>query len=255
MARRSPPVQTSPARWDTVDAWRGLAMVWMTVFHFCFDLNNYGLIQQDFNHDPLWTWQRTCILSLFLLCAGAGQALALHRGQSWQRFGRRTLQIAGCALLVSAGSALMFPATFIYFGVLHGMVVMLLIVRLTAGWGRWLFVLGTLAVATKFIAASAIPLWPALGFLNEKGWNVLGLVSALPVTQDYVPVIPWLGVMWWGFALCQEWLARQNRYRPRVAAKGMLVRLLAPLGRWSLSYYMVHQPVLLGGLWLFRQFW
>jgi uncharacterized membrane protein len=31
---------------------------------------------------------------------------------------------------------LMFPKTFIYFGVLHGMAVMLIIVRLTAGWGR-----------------------------------------------------------------------------------------------------------------------
>jgi uncharacterized membrane protein len=149
----------------------------------------------------------------------------------------------------------MFPSTFIYFGVLHGMVVMLLIVRLTAGWGRWLFVLGALAVATKFIAASAIPLWPALSFLNERGWNVLGLISVLPVTQDYVPVIPWLGVMWWGFALCQEWLGWIGRQKRRAVQPSWGVRLLAPLGRWSLSYYMVHQPVLLGALWLFRQFW
>ncbi|MBL8480501.1 MAG: DUF1624 domain-containing protein, partial [Sterolibacteriaceae bacterium] len=38
--------------------------------------------------------------------------------------------MAGCALLVSAGSALMFPRTWIRFGVLHGMAVMLVLARL-----------------------------------------------------------------------------------------------------------------------------
>lgn len=69
-------------RLDPLDALRGLAMVWMTMFHFCFDLNNARILQQDFHHNPVWTWQRTCILSLFLVCAGAGQALAQRQGQS-----------------------------------------------------------------------------------------------------------------------------------------------------------------------------
>ena len=59
-------------RWDAVDALRGLAMVWMTVFHFCFDLNHFGYIRQNFYDDPVWTWQRTCILSLFLFTASFG---------------------------------------------------------------------------------------------------------------------------------------------------------------------------------------
>ena len=88
-------------RLELIDALRGLAMVWMTAFHFCFNLNQAGYIRQDFYNDPLWTWQRSCILSLFLLCAGAGQAIALYQGQSWRQFGKRWLQIAGCALLVS----------------------------------------------------------------------------------------------------------------------------------------------------------
>jgi len=65
------------ARYQWVDALRGFAMVWMTGFHFCFDLANAGLLQADFYQDPVWTAQRSCILSLFLLCAGAGQAIAM----------------------------------------------------------------------------------------------------------------------------------------------------------------------------------
>src|SRR3989344_1053316 len=108
-------------RFDRVDALRGLALLWMAAFHFCFDLANFRLTESDFYRDPFWTWQRTFILSTFLLCAGAGQAIATHRGQSWARFWRRWAQIVGCALLVSLGSWWMFPRSDISFGVLHVM--------------------------------------------------------------------------------------------------------------------------------------
>jgi uncharacterized membrane protein len=237
-------------RLELVDVLRGVAMLWMTAFHFCFDLSQAGYIHQDFYNDPLWTWQRTCILSLFLLCAGAGQAIAVEQGQSWPRFWRRWLQIASCALLVTAGSALMFPNSFIYFGVLHGMAVMLVIVRLSAGWGAWLWPLGALAVATKFIAAYAIDTGVLGVFLNEKGFNWLGLINVKPITEDYVPLVPWLGVMWWGMAGATWWIGRTVGNRSGVHRISPVLRPVAILGRWSLSYYMLHQPVLLGALWL-----
>ena len=236
-------------RFDALDALRGTAIVWMTVFHFCFDLNHFGYLKQNFSADPLWTWQRSVIVSLFLFTAGLGQAVAFHQGQSWPRFWRRWAQVAGAALLVSAGSWLMYPKTFIYFGVLHGMAVMLLLVRLTAGWGRWLWWLGGLAIAMKFIAAYAINAWPEAVFLNEKMWNWLGLVSRNPVTEDYVPVIPWLGVMWWGMAAGSWALRRQPHWLSMPT--GQAGSALAGLGRWSLTYYLAHQPVLIGLLMAF----
>jgi uncharacterized membrane protein len=239
-------------RYDRLDALRGVAMVWMTVYHFCFDLNYFKWIKQDFYRDPVWTWQRTCIVSLFLLCAGAGQAVALHQGQSWQRFWRRWAQVALCALLVTAGSYLMYPRSFIFFGVLHGIAVMLVIVRLTAHWGRWLWLTGALAIAISFIAAPAIFHWPGLQYLNEKAFSWLGLVSSKPLTEDYVPLLPWLGVMWWGVATAQ-WLLR-TRPALLTAAIPSGARSLAWLGGWSLVYYMLHQPVLLALLSLVQRF-
>ena len=146
-----PPPHFAPAplRLDAVDALRGLAMVWMTAFHFCFDLNHFGYLRQDFYSAPLWTWQRTCILGLFLLTAGLGQAIAVQQGQSWPRFWRRWAQVAGCALLVTAGSYWMYPQRFIHFGTLHGIALMLVVVRLTAAWGRWLWLVGGLAIAQE----------------------------------------------------------------------------------------------------------
>lgn len=235
-------------RFDRLDALRGLAIVWMTVYHLCFDLNHFSYLHQDFYGDPFWTWQRSAIVSLFLFTAGLGQAAAVQQGQSWPRFWRRWVQVAGSALLVSAGSYLMYPQSFIYFGVLHGLAVMLLIVRLTARWGRWLWLLGGTAIAMKFIAAYAHSISAQADFLNQNWFNWLGLISRKPITEDYVPVIPWLGVMWWGMAAGQWAL----RHRPQWLARplGRAGQPLAWLGRWSLSYYLLHQPVLIGVLML-----
>ena len=236
-------------RFEAVDALRGLAMVWMTAFHFCFDLNYFGYIRQDFLSDPFWTWQRTLILSLFLFCAGIGQAIAVTQGQSWPRFWRRWAQVLGAALLVTLGSWLMYPQSFIYFGVLHGIALMLIIARLTANWGGWLWWLGGVAIAIKFIASYALETSALAGFadaFNGRQLNWLGLITRKPVTEDYVPLLPWLGVMWWGVAAGTSWSRRgaARWSRPLPAA----LEPLAKIGRWSLSYYLLHQPLMIGVL-------
>lgn len=236
-------------RYDTIDALRGVALLWMTVFHFGFDLNHFGYWQQDYYRDPFWTVQRTLILSLFLFCAGLGQAIALHQGQSWQRFWRRWLQIAACALLVTVGSALMYPGSFIFFGVLHGMAVMLVLVRLTARWGRWLWLAGAVAIALAHAAAAGLQGAAAAQALNGAALSWVGLVTVKPVTEDYVPVLPWLGVMWWGMAAGQALLRASPGWLTRPLG-GPPGRTLAGLGRWSLSWYMLHQPALIGALML-----
>lgn len=236
-----------------LDALRGVAIVWMTAYHFCFDLNQFGYLRQDFYGSAFWTGQRTAIVSLFLFTAGLGQAVAVHRNQGWPQFWRRWVQVAASALLVSMGSYIMYPQSFIYFGVLHGLAVMLVVVRLTAGWGRWLWWLGGMALALKFIAIDAHAVWPELELLNHKSLNWLGLVSRKPITEDYVPLVPWLGVVWWGMA-AGAWVVRWRPHwlqGPAHSATGAPVqtpgvRSLAMLGRWSLPYYLLHQPVLIG---------
>lgn len=241
-------------RYARLDRLRGLALVWMAIFHFCFDLSYFQLINANFYVDSFWTTQRTCILSLFLLCAGAGQAVATAQGQTWARFWRRWAQVAGCALLVTVGSMQMFPETFIYFGVLHGMAVMLLLVRVTAHFkllqGRWLWPVGAVALALPQLVQNP--------FFDTRLTNWVGLITHKPFTEDYVPLLPWIGVMLWGLAATQwiienrsTWLTGAPSTNPD--ARGMFAylqpqALLSLLGRWSLTFYMVHQPILIGVL-------
>lgn len=231
------------SRHDRLDALRGAAVVWMALFHFGFDLAYFKLIAAQFQRDPVWTLQRVAIVSLFLFCAGMGQAIAHAQQQPWGRFWRRWSQILICAVLVSAGSALMFPRSWISFGVLHGLALMLLLARLSAGWGRWLWPAG--------LVAMLLPLVIQHPWFDARWTNWIGLVTHKPRTEDYVPLLPWMGVLWWGLASGQWLLAKRPGW-----LTGALPRCGAPLavlGRWSLSFYMLHQPVLIGALWLWTR--
>ena len=237
-----------PTRFAPIDALRGAAIVWMTLFHFFFDLNHFAYFKANFYTDPFWTWQRSAIVSLFLFCAGLGQAVAVQQGQAWPRFWRRWGQVALAALLVTVGSYVMYPQSFIYFGVLHGIVLMLIIARLTAGCGHWLWLMGALCLVLFWVAPQLHASWPGAEFLNAPAFNWLGLISRKPITEDYVPLLPWLGVMWWGLASGLWLLKHRPVWLQRPVSRPL--RPLAVLGRWSLSYYLLHQPVLVGGLML-----
>ena len=230
-------------RYDRLDVLRGVAIVWMAAFHFAFDLNHFGLVaRQDFYRDPLWTWQRTAIVTLFLCCAGIGQLVAWRQGQTRRRFVLRWLQIVDCALLVSVASAVMFPRSWISFGVLHAIAVMVLLLRWMAPlmehrpWVPW--ALGALGLA--------LPWWVSHPFFDSRLTNWVGLVTRKPVTEDFVPILPWLGVICWGWAAGRWMLDHHPGWI--VGAVPRWTQPLAVLGRWSLSFYMLHQPILIGAV-------
>lgn len=240
MNAAAPSRERSRERFPRLDALRGVAIVWMALFHFCFDLNHFGLIKQNFYLDPFWTVQRTCIVSMFLFCAGFGQAIALDQSRDGPRFTpafwRRWAQVAGCAVLVTLGSLWMFPRSYISFGVLHCIAIALVVMRLTAGLRGWLWLLGLLAFAVPQLVHNP--------WFDARATNWIGLVTRKPVTEDWVPLLPWIGIMWWGLAAGQWVLAQRRSWATGALASPL--QPLATLGRWSLSFYMLHQPVLIG---------
>jgi uncharacterized membrane protein len=173
----------------------------------------------------------------------------LQAGQSERRFWRRIVQIAGCALLVSLGSAWMFPASWISFGVLHAIVVMLILARLASRHLPRPAEMSTplrLALLVVAVAAVLLPLAIQHPAFDNRWLNPLGLVTHKPRTEDHVPLLPWLAPLIAGW-VAGGWLLQQ---RPDWLAGRVPAALqpLAALGRWSLTAYMVHQPVLMGGL-------
>jgi uncharacterized membrane protein len=226
-------------RFAGVDALRGGALCLMFVYHFAFDLRFYRVIAADFEHDPFWLGFRALIVASFMALVGVSLVLADRAGVPPARFWRRIAVIAACALAVSAASWIVFPRSFIYFGILHGIAVASVLARPLVRRPGIALAIGCVVIAAGFGWSN--PAFDA----GPLSW--IGFVTVKPATEDYVPLAPWAGFVFLGIALGHR-LARDgfSALAPIAAAPGWLQWL----GRHSLAVYMVHQPILLGALWL-----
>jgi len=72
-----------------------------------------------------------------------------------------------------------------------------------------------------------------------------------PPTEDYVPLLPWFGVVMLGVFAGPPMHRLASRLQPYCAVP--TVKWLALAGRHSLLIYLLHQPLLLGGLTLYAR--
>lgn len=236
---------TSP-RVALVDALRGFAVAQMIVYHFIYDLNHFGFIDVRMLIDQPWIGWRTAIVTQFLLLVGVSLVLRTRHKPAWSDFRHRWLQVAAAAALVSAGSGLVFGPRFIWFGILHFIAVALILVRLLIPLGAWNLALGTVALAAGLLFAADA--------FNAAPLNALGFVTQKPSSEDYVPLFPWIGVVLLGAGAGALWARRGFVLVPSLTALNESPpRLLVLLGTWALTVYLLHQPVLMGLLWLVRR--
>lgn len=228
---------------DFLDVARGFAIFLMFVYHFSYDLNYFGYIQQHFTQDPFWISFRTLIVSLFLTIMGISLYLASYRGLRKKRFRQRLFLLIFYAALVSFGSWTMFPNAMIQFGILHFIAVAsvlgLLFIRL--------------GIANLFLGITLIILSQVihLPVFDQPALQWIGFTTHLPVAVDYVPLLPWFGVVLIGLYLGQVLSLRPKKsVLIQWRAKHPINKLLSLGGRYSLHIYMLHQPLFLGILYI-----
>jgi uncharacterized membrane protein len=223
-------------RIPAVDVARGAAIVAMVVYHFSWDLAYHGLV--DWPVASSWPWRAfaMAVASSFLALVGVGLILAARRGVDLLRFSSRLLKIAAAAALVSIATYVAFPDAWIFFGILHMIVVGSLLALPVLRWpASALLVLAVAVLAVAWFGQGILPYHPAL-------WP-LGLTDPLPLANDYVPVFPWFAPILVGLAIGRL-LVDGDITLPVLSAKRGPSRWLAAAGRWSLVIYLIHQPLL-----------
>jgi len=240
-APKPPPAPNGRNRIAGIDALRGLALCLMFVYHFAFDLRFYGVFAADFESDPFWLGFRALIVSAFMTLVGLNLVLAHRAGATRAHFWKRIGIVAACALAVSVGSWIVFPRSFIYFGILHSIAVASVLAWPFVDRPRTAFAVGCIVI----VAGLA---WSHPAF-DARALSWIGFTTTKPATEDYVPLAPWGGIVFVGIALGHRFVRGAFRELGRLAAVPAPA-WLRWLGRHSLAVYMVHQPILLGLLWL-----
>ncbi|MEO0384052.1 MAG: heparan-alpha-glucosaminide N-acetyltransferase [Pseudomonadota bacterium] len=240
--------QAPLSRLALLDQARGLALIAMIIYHALWDGFQFGLLIWTPERDQAMGLAAQIIAGSFLTISGVSLALssAMSAMPLIQRrsFWRRTGIVAGAAVLVSAASFIALPQAPIYFGILHHIALASVVVALVARQHPFLAAaLAALVVVTK--ASIALPA------LNHPATVWLGLGTEVPVTADWVPVFPWLAAGLLGFAIGKHMLVPWLQSRPPSPHKTMRDPLTW-MGRRSLVIYLIHQPVLIGLIYLYQ---
>ncbi|MEM8539899.1 MAG: heparan-alpha-glucosaminide N-acetyltransferase [Pseudomonadota bacterium] len=231
-------------RYLALDLARGIALVAMAIYHFGWDLSFFGYVTSAAVNEGPWKFFARGIASSFLVLVGIGLVLAHQNGIRWAGFWKRWLKIAGAALLITIATYYFTPDSFIFFGILHQIAFAslagLLFLRLH------LLALVALGIALILVA-------PHLKFDALNGLHLAwtGLQSQGVRSNDYVPVFPWFGAALIGMGLGKLALNRTLFDHLQNIPNNALTGCLSFLGRHSLVTYLVHQPILIAGIYVF----
>lgn len=239
-------------RYWEIDTFRGIAIILMVGYHFTWDLVNFRVIQLSMTTYPM-SWIARGIATMFITAMGISLVISTNRTREkrgdkglFAKVFKRGAMVFGFGMVVTVGTYLFLgDQGFVIFGILHsiGFAIMASYPFIPHS-RRWL----SLVLGLIFIGAGI--------YLNPVGsrspWLIwLGVKQYGRLMVDYYPVLPWFGVALVGLFL-GNMLYPQGRRRFTLANKfdNPLVRGLAHLGQHSLFIYVIHQPILIGLLYL-----
>ena len=230
-------------RFFEIDALRGIAVIAMIAFHAFFDLNFFAGYRFPLYGGALFALGRFAAVA-FIFIVGVSLAISYNRVKSdkkgielFKKFLFRGAKIFCLGLVITAATWLLFPSSFIAFGVLHliGLAIIL----------SFPFIGKKKTSLFTGIALIALGFW-LQQFSFPFTWLLwLGFSPGNFYTFDYFPLLPWFGVVLLGVFFGSILYPNAERgFRITDLSKNKLVGFFSFLGRHSLLIYFLHQPLL-----------
>ncbi|MGH6763172.1 MAG: DUF1624 domain-containing protein [Phyllobacterium sp.] len=236
--------QQKRPRLARLDIARGIALIAMAIYHCAWDFEFFGYLDPATTTQGGWKLFARGIASSFLMLVGFSLVLAHGKGIRWSQSTRRLVQIGAAAAAITLATWYFTPGTFVFFGILHHIalasIIGLAFLRLPF---PALFAMAAVVVAAPHYLRADWFDYPALWWVG---------LSTIPIkSNDYVPLLPWFAAVLTGMGLARlfqyggfmRWL--QGDIQPF-----WLNRPLTFIGRHSLAFYLIHQPVLISMVFL-----
>jgi len=242
--------QSKPCRrYLEIDFWRGLAICMMIVFHFCFDLRFMGFARIPIFTNPFWLLYRESGVFIFLAISGFCLVLEHGQGIRWKRFWIRFAKLAIAGGLISLATYYYDAPKTIWLGILQFYALASLLGLYFLRWERLNLLLGVLIIGLGFIGNVN----EAKNFIGAP-WTWLGFGTMSLSTLEIFPLVPFFGYFLVGIYLGKRLIPNHagGPFFLEIPPQPPLTRFVAFCGRHSLLVYLLHQPFLLGILYLLK---
>lgn len=234
-----------PQRIWEIDFLRGLAIILMVGYHLLFDLGEFRGAKRFLGFSTnlstlAWTIAHFFFATLFVVLSGTSGTLSRNNV-------RRGLRLLAVSLAVTVATYVFDPSSTVFFGILQCLAFSMLIYGaafeksgplVCAAWGALVIGFGVAAPVLR------------RAFEVRFDWLMpFGIHSPTFSSFDYFPLLPWFGVFLLGAALGKSVYASKRSLLPW----RLPVTFVNFAGRHSLLIYIVHQPVIMGVLYLLGQ--
>jgi len=229
-------------RFYEIDLMRGIAIILMVFFHFFDDL--YIFRGYDIGSEIFWKLPYL-IITIFTFLVGVSLTLSYSRSlksdkPSFKKYLKRGLKIFSWGLVITVVTWIVMGEGFIIFGILHMIGVSVIIAYPLL---KYRYVNLTLALgifAADFMFSGYYPTHPYLLWLGFPPVNI--------AMFDYIPIIPWFGVVLLGIFFGNTVYPRGKRVFNMRKLKNPAANFLTLLGRNSFKIYLLHQPLIVGAI-------
>lgn len=234
-----------------LDELRGVAIILMVIYHILYSMA--FIFKLEFSYSLLYhaTKFQPIIPILFISLCGITCSFS-HNNL------KRGAKLFAVAIIVTIITAVFMPSTTIIFGILHFLGISLIIYSLTEKWIDKLNIyIGAVASLVLYIVTYNI-INRYIGFksliyfdLPSQLYNfyplfIIGLPTAEFSSGDYFPLIPNIFLLLFGIYI--------GKIIKEKGAPDFMYKKLCPpldfLGKHSLVIYVIHQPVIIGVLYV-----
>lgn len=220
--------------WE-LDALRGICILGMIVVHLFYDLSTIGGMTIELPRWFLLIRQYGHIL--FVLISGICATLASHSTL------KRGMTVFACGLLVTYVTMFMeyilgFKDLHIWFGILHMLGACMMLYPLFRKLPAWV-------LALCGVALIVLGYWLQTVTVSVDYLFPLGLCSrSFYVGSDFFPIFPGFGWFLLGACLGKTVYRSKESLLQKANADNAILRCLRFIGKHSLWFYLLHQPVL-----------
>jgi uncharacterized membrane protein len=239
--------------WDRfweIDFIRGFAIILMIIFHILYDLNYFKITDYPL-YSGILLYLARLSAAIFVLLVGVSLSISYSKVKNILtankiifKYIKRGCKTIFLGIIISIISWFYIPKGFVIFGILHfiGTSIILSLVFLryklfNVIFGIIIIILGLYIRTLSFDFNFLIP----LGFIQDNYWSI-----------DHFPLLPWFGVLLIGISIGNMIYPNKIRKFEIIdRSNNMLVKSFCFLGRNSLIIYFLHQPIIIGLIYIF----